>query len=733
MVHLRVSLQSFILVAVFKWVLSEYSEETKWNVKQGFIPGTKADVDTGFMTLQQAKDMCAARGDCLAITYRGAIDDVGPMHVYLKGDTTVAESDKSWTSLIKRPAGLMDVNMYNPFSFPLELCWVELSGGVAPICYGAAAPKSTKNLSSFAGHHFVSKRLVWSASIGGSGGEEALRVREELRGYEWDHPYSRPVAARRAAHADAAPRKLTVRNELAHPVEVCSGAQHHSRLVHATVPAGLESCHGIASANASLALSVAHSDATVVARQLVGVTQIVKGVMNYTLQLQPLLPDFSRTLVNAMRVGAPKPSAPAAPPPRPQPSSATSGGDMSWAATDALSCARAASDSGVANLLRALRASRATLLAAAEAALNGAALNGQLNRRLAREDAAPRRACAAAPPEHLSACASLARALGLHDEPDAAENAAAADDAGELGAGEGGAGGAESALLEVLRRSAPHLSGSEAPLRVTAVVVDTDDGDARASAAASAADTALPPLLVRAVLRIALSGVRRVQLQLLGDVQASGAAVSALHAWACAAGAELEVAAVDETDTRVQAPLVLVLPRASSEQALSSHARARLWTLTGGAARGDALVFGSLPASGCAAAAAAAVAQTAPCLRYNFVAARDEALGLVLSAAESPLESMSCSSCVRIANNFLAEGCKLSTAASTSQSSESTKDPRQMYSYWAAKMHLHELVAAWPFGYSLLERCEAARSLLGHDAEVRTLCYHYRCTADTEL
>lgn len=63
--------------------------------------------------------------------------------------------------MVKRPAGLMDVTFHNPLSIPLELCWFALEGGAEPACYGTVAPGGAKNLSSYAGHHFVLKQLAW--------------------------------------------------------------------------------------------------------------------------------------------------------------------------------------------------------------------------------------------------------------------------------------------------------------------------------------------------------------------------------------------------------------------------------------------------------------------------------------------------------------------------------------------------------------------------------------------
>ena len=136
------------------------ADRTTYDVKLGFIPGTKPDVDTG-ADVEQAKRACEAR-QCLAFTFRDAPDVAGGVHVYLKADTTVAENDKSWSSFIKRPAGLMDVNFFNRLDFPLELCWIDMVGSAAPICYGTVQPGGSKNMSSFAGHNFVLKRMVWS-------------------------------------------------------------------------------------------------------------------------------------------------------------------------------------------------------------------------------------------------------------------------------------------------------------------------------------------------------------------------------------------------------------------------------------------------------------------------------------------------------------------------------------------------------------------------------------------
>ena len=97
-------------------------DRTTYELKLGFIPGTKPDVDTGFMTVDEAKLACEKKAACLAFTFRAAAETKEKVHVYLKADSTVAESDKSWASYVKRPAGLMDVSFRNELPFPLELC-----------------------------------------------------------------------------------------------------------------------------------------------------------------------------------------------------------------------------------------------------------------------------------------------------------------------------------------------------------------------------------------------------------------------------------------------------------------------------------------------------------------------------------------------------------------------------------------------------------------------------------
>jgi hypothetical protein len=274
-------------------------EEAAWEDKAGFIGATTADVESGHMTLVEAKRRCASSSRCEAITHRNAelkADPGGTAFFYLKAGKQVSESDRTWTSFVKKPVGLLDINFHNPFDFPLELCWVDITGAVAPVCYGSAAPRAARSLSSFDGHHFVAKRLVWSASASDAARVTgALPISSRLSAQQWETP-PRQLPSR--ADSGEAPA-VRVRNTLALPVEVCSGTQHHTRLLYTSVPVGLEACHGVAAPAEELELRGVPASGTLLARQLVGVTRVRKAVLNYTLEVQALEPAFVRTLVQA--------------------------------------------------------------------------------------------------------------------------------------------------------------------------------------------------------------------------------------------------------------------------------------------------------------------------------------------------------------------------------------------------------------------------------------------------
>ena len=245
---------------------------TKWEVKGGFIPGTKDDVEVGWMTVEKAKDRCAQLSECLAITYRGARDLETEAHIYLKRDSTVAENDKTWTSMVKRPAGLMDVNFINNLTFPLELCWIDMIGTASPVCYGTVQAGTSKNMTSFATHNFVLKRLVWSltaaaaASTSVDGG--ALPITARQRAHEWEAPLFPLEAASQAADSTPTLDSFEVVNRLSQPAEICSAPRWASRLLQSSMPAGLETCHGVAPVGGKLMLKGISRDAVLLARQV---------------------------------------------------------------------------------------------------------------------------------------------------------------------------------------------------------------------------------------------------------------------------------------------------------------------------------------------------------------------------------------------------------------------------------------------------------------------------------
>ena len=202
--------------------LGEYSDETQWEEKSGFIAATTDDLEVVFVTLDEAKRKCAASHRCEAITHRvDAVDSDGRAHFYLKAGKSVSESDRSWVSHIKRAAGLMDVVFTNPFPFPLELCWVDMAAAATPMCYGAAAARSDRNLTSFAGHHFVSKRLVWTDTASPPAGGGLVEVDGRMRAQIWESPLRlRDDGAHAQGLNASATRTLRVHNALEHPVEV---------------------------------------------------------------------------------------------------------------------------------------------------------------------------------------------------------------------------------------------------------------------------------------------------------------------------------------------------------------------------------------------------------------------------------------------------------------------------------------------------------------------------------
>ena len=74
-------------------------------------------------------------------------------------------------------------------------------------------------------------------------------------------------------------------------------------MLQGSMPAGLETCHGVVPAGGTLRVASLAPGAILLARQLVGITTIEKRVTNYTLVEQELSEQTMRRLVAAMGGG----------------------------------------------------------------------------------------------------------------------------------------------------------------------------------------------------------------------------------------------------------------------------------------------------------------------------------------------------------------------------------------------------------------------------------------------
>ena len=485
------------------------------------------------------------------------------MHVYLKADSTVAESDKTWSSFVKRPAGLMDVNFVNELAFPLELCWIDLVGSASPVCYGTVQPSSSKNMSSFAGHTFVLKRLMWSATAAAAAASSTGAASDEIqivprqRAHEWesasslahrDHP-----GASAGGSGSASLPTLQARNRLSQPAEVCSAPRWAARLVHSTMPAGLETCHGVAAAGGTVTLSGVSEGSILLARQLVGVTTIAKGVGNYSLQEQQLSADLMRRMVRAMRAPSPdgaRSGAPLPPPPMRPPSPPPARRPGSAPTWQPLLVAAQADDAMRSRCEAQLRAESAEARADTDADEGTTAAALRLLARMSATVIKGGDAAATLPP--LSQCGARCQSLANWSALPLGDAASSGQDFSVA---------AHSRALAVLRAAAPRLAavaGGEA-----AVVVAAAGGALRAEGGA------LPPL--HAALALAIGGVRRMLLKLVEPASTDGAAPPALptttaattaataatastdadaaawRAWACAIGVDLRVVHMSES------------------------------------------------------------------------------------------------------------------------------------------------------------------------------------------
>ncbi|KAL1527170.1 hypothetical protein AB1Y20_015850 [Prymnesium parvum] len=582
-------------------------ETATWTTKPGFIPGTKPDVETGFMTVDEAKHRCAMRHECLAITFREAADVKGKLHIYLKADSTVSESDRTWTSMVKRPAGLMDVSFFNPLPIPLELCWIALEGGARPACYGTVAPGAAKNMSSFSGHHFVLKQLAWSARAA-----DVLHARgdvpiaERLRAHEWETPASlRADAPPPPAAPPPPPLSVSLRNTLSKPVEVCTAPQWATRLLYSAVPPGLDACHGVAGVGQTLAVPLREGEA-LLARKLIGVVAIEKGVLEYTLQEQQLSPAFTRKLVDAMLDG-PRPPPPPAEPPPPRAAAADSS-----AAAFARVWTRPPPP-----LRRASRFFYSSLPCAPHSPLPSIQTCAPLERSVAAAallfpavDAAANGQPFSLPPSCNEECSALASAVGLD---------------------------------ATLSESHPRLM--RLVLQLASSSISSGGGDAM-EVTMFAPHESVPSLSpFHALVALRAAGVRRASLRLLHTAAGGAPPPPPLAAWACALGLELHLSSLAVPALRLDpAPP----PHPPHLLLLSAATAAEAWDVLAPTAPRGGAVLGQLPARG---------------LTYTFVATPADAMALHLSAGARPLGGVTCARCEALVRAALANRCRLFGAA----------------------------------------------------------------------
>lgn len=788
------------LVVTHATAAADDDNVAKWTVKGGFIPGTKDDVETGFMTVAAAKKRCEQLSKCVAITFHAKADVDTEVHVYLKQDSTVSETDKAWTSMVKRPAGLMDVIFMNELAFPLELCWIDLVGSVPPICYGTVQPGSSKNLSSYAGHNFVLKRLVWSLTApaaalataasasadpqvarllaaldsegdesgGGGGGAGPIAITARQRAYEWESPLALTggggaevahmefVTTNAAASATPA---VTTRasvaveliNQLPQPAEVCTVPRWASRLLQASMPEGLEKCHGVAAAGGKLTVSGVDVESVLLARQLVGVTTITKGVINYSLTQQQLSADLMRRMVRAMDVGGAgtplppvrgtppppakpppvRPHRPPGTPPRPPPGSPDAGGGGGG--------------------IGAAVAPTEWVPLLGTAATGPASLRGRCPGIYAGERTASVAASASALLPRMLA-AALGRPLPPPSCDDKSCLALAATAGVPLDAGDAGAAAAlapsVARTLRMLREQAPHLAraAGAAPLVLLAsvsapgasgagAVGHTGTAEAAEAARGAASSDGLdastvPPLL--ATLSLALGGVRSVQLQLLraaGDAAAADELAAAATVWECALGIELSVfirssasAATAEAprltrvamnDRGAQVTATDATPMGIISEArlvLAGTRAAPWWEAVAAYGADDAIVIGAriIDTDG---GARGGLGDARVGALHTFVSSRPHALGMGLGDDTfSALEAVVCSACELSAVALLQAGCDVSAPAvqSLMWATGASSVP------WARVFDLvYEIAAGWPLGYRLADRCAALAEFLG--------------------
>ena len=249
-----------------------------WKFKQGFVSVTRDDLEVAFVSIAEGKQRCERMPRCAAITFRSGPAAGQALWIYLKAEATVTEGDGAWASYVKQPAGLLDVHFDNELGRQLDVCWVDVGGRAAPSCYGAVRPWSSKSLSSFVGHYFVMKRLLWRSEFRRVCVPTATGVQPAGAVLHSDSWGGRAAVV--AHSVSGAP--FTVHNSHEQAVELCTGARWSTRLQHADVPPDIEVCHGVAPSSGSLTLRALRPGSVLVARALAGVVRIENGSRRYS-------------------------------------------------------------------------------------------------------------------------------------------------------------------------------------------------------------------------------------------------------------------------------------------------------------------------------------------------------------------------------------------------------------------------------------------------------------------
>ena len=614
------------------------------------------------------------------------------MHLHLKPEATVSESDKSWTTLIKIPAGLMDVQWHNGVSDPIELCWFDAAGAVDPICYGTITPGAVYKLSTYEGHHFVAKRLVWAATAGDVSTKPAhelegvksiltANVSELLSAGSWDTPWWGDLPAKRSL----TPLRMVLHNPLNFPVEICTGPKELSRLLFSTVPASHQNCLGLVEAGGTLELPSINEGDTLLARRLVNVLKVVEDVEYYSFTEQDIPKHLTDVLVKSMK--APTTSTKSAP--------AASESLLGMASKRSKECTEKYPLSS--DLVKVL----GPLVEIAQVGEATPPTNLRCTDNFAGDDAI--------------ACSNMATTLGLMQSGEK-------QGAGEHGSSEDRA---RANLLQKFSTLAPSLVASVGNATMVATLFF--------GAGASYHLSVLP---MGISLALTSAGAGEIVFQLLYESRADlsraqkseSPTIAAWKTLACMAGAQLEVRHIlfdpreegdehirriagnldqskgDETIRGVAGNLLVFFPSShTSSKFLASVANNLLQEQS-------SIAMGALldPSGGD---------------RYFFWGSRQSALEVHL-ANSYDLNGLGCGACASLLNKTLGS-CILKGDGHDSR--DSSDDTISTLERGILMELVHEVTMAWPIGYSLSSRCAALARVLWSRDQVRSLCEYFGC------